>query len=112
MLRQQTYITLLQLNSSVTEPDEISLALQITPVTKADEGKAQTSISPNRSPDQKVDVARLAGFKPQQMQHETWPSGTTLMPIAQSHIVFISGGESHLEAKQQGKSVWIEWKAL
>ena len=112
-MQQQTYMTMLQLNSSVSKLKEISMAIQMK--TAAITPGNGSSISFHRSNDSlKTDgdhtnFAYLAEFKAQQISLDSGP--LDLEPIRSKEVdVGDSDDETRSEALFQSTHVWIEWK--
>lgn len=114
-MQQQTYMTMLQLNSSVSKLKEISLAMQMK--TAATTPGSGSSISFHRSNDSpKADgdhanFAHLAEFKAQQISLD---SGIPDLEPIESKEVEVDVGESDDETRSEAlfesTHVWIEWK--
>ena len=108
-MQQQTYMAILQLNSSVAELKEISLAMQIR--TSASTPSLHTSSDTSEHDSSRTSFARLADFKAQQiaLDEET----LEMEPIDSAKIhVEESDDETRSEAVYQSKRIWIEWKDL
>ena len=112
-MQQQTYMAMLQLNSSVAELKEISMAMQLkTPNTSSGNGSISSSHRSHDSPETDGDhasFARLADFKAQQIFLDSGPPD--IQPITSMEVdVEESEDETRSEGFYQSTNVWIEWK--
>jgi hypothetical protein len=112
-MQQQTYMAMLQLNSSVAELKEISMAIQLkTPNTSSGNGSINSSHRSNDSPEMDGDhasFARLADFKAHQIILNSGPPD--IQPITSMEVdVEESEDETRSEGFYQSANVWIEWK--
>ena len=112
-MQQQTYMTMLQLNSSVSKLKEISMAIQMkTAATTPGNGSSISFHRSNDSPKTDGDhanFAHLAEFKAQQISLDSGPPD--LEPIRSKEVdVGDSDDETRSEALFQSTHVWIEWK--
>lgn len=111
-MQQQTFMALLQLNSSVSELKEVSRALQVKAGAKSptasDLGKQAGALE---NFDSGVDIARLADFKAQQIQVENQSSEILQIdPLDPKDITFSNVADTRSVAEYQNRAVWIEWK--
>ena len=116
-MQQQTFMALLQLNSSVAELKEVSGALQIkagvTTTTPAvlDQRKEKPEGNNDHISGSGVEIARLADFKAQQIHIESQSSQALhIEPLDPERIIFGNLAGTRSVAEYQGSTVWIEWK--
>lgn len=113
-MQAQTYMAILQLNSSVAELKEISKAMKVETQATVLDGPPMISSHGHGNNSQtgagEAGFARLADFKAQQISLES--EVPDLDPIQFEDITLqdFEDDEVRSEAKYQNKSVWIEWK--
>ena len=112
-MQQKTYMTMLQLSSSVSKLKEMSLAVQMkTAATTPGNGSSISLHRSNDSPKTDADhanFANLAEFKAKQISLDSGPPD--LEPIRRIEVdVGDSDNETRSEALFQSTHVWIEWK--
>ena len=102
-LQQHTYMALLQLNTSVKELREVSMALQMKASASSDQVQLQSPLVLGETTHGRVNVARLADFKAKQVQVETQFSEVSLDSIKPGNIHLLDGdwNKPRSEAKYQ-----------